>query len=613
MKGKGLFEQGPGDLPLVFFPGMKTLGDTTRPFLAALLLLGGVLLFFALRSLHQGGALSIPLDDGWIHLAFARNLATGRGFSLGAGAAPVSGSTAPLWTLLLSLPLALGIGPVASALGLGIFFSLLALWTAARLGGRVTGSPWGALWLAGGLALAPRFAWGTLSGMEIPLFTWLVLLGFLLFLEGKRPWAGVLAAATAGWARPECFALGAWLAALALFRDRRRERRGRTLGSVLPAFLLPLLAWFAFHYLVYGRFLPSTFYVKAASGSPSALLAREGAAALPRILLLQPLEQLLSFAGYFPGWNLFLAAGAAAAFLKKETRRPALVIGGGILFFAFARGILGFSGPWLQHGRYYTFLFPLWLALSAAGLFPAAPPSSRSLLSWAPHAAAALLLLAALFLLPSPARETARLFYLDDPAARPDMEALGRLLPWLLLLPALLHLAHASATALLPRPGSLVPGLALLGAAWFALALPPMAEAYARNVEDTRRGEIAMARWVAEHTPKNAVVACHDVGALGYFGNRKLLDLAGIATPEVLFWKKRRPGGKPDRLDYLRTKKPDYLCVMEGWFAGDLAGLAEDIRAGRLSYRLVHRIDLPGNVTLGGEHYLLFRMNWKKP
>ncbi len=604
--------QGPREALLVCFPEMKTPGDTTRPFLVALLLFGGVLLLFALRCLHTNGALSIPLDDGWIHLAFARNLAEGLGFSLGARAAPVSGSTAPLWTLLLSLPLALGVGPVVSALGLGIFFSLLALWAAARLGKAVTGSPWGALWLAGGLALAPRFAWGALSGMEIPLFTWLVLLGFPLFLEGKRPWAGVLAASAAGWARPECFALGAWLAALALLRDREKGSRAKNTLSALPAFLLPMAAWFAFHYLVYGRLLPSTFYVKAAAGSPAALLARQGISALPGILLLQPLEQLTSFVGYFPGWNLFLAAGAATAFLKREGRKPALVIGGGILFFAFARGVLGFSGPWLQHGRYYTFLFPLWLALSAAGLFPPPrPSSSRSPLSWAPHAAVALLLLAALFFLPSPARETARLFYLDDPSARPGMEAIRRLLPWLLLLPALLHLAHTSATALLPRPRRLAAGLALLGAGWFALALPPMARAYARNVEDTRRGEIAMARWVAEHTPKDAVIACHDVGALGYFSHRKLLDLAGIATPEVLFWKRRRPSGESDRLDYLRTKKPDYLCVMEGWFAGDLAGLAQDVRAGRLSVKEVHRIDLPGNVTLGGEHYLLIQLDWK--
>ncbi len=586
---------------------------TSQAFPVVFLLFGGALALLAWACLQRNPSLSLPLDDGWIHLAFARNLAEGKGFSLGADPTPVSGSTAPLWTLLLSLLFRLGIPAVPAALGLGILASLLALWAAAGLGGRVTGRATGALWVAGGLALAPRFAWGALSGMEVPLFTWLVLSGFLLFLQGRRPWLGVLAASLAGWARPECFALGAWLAGLALFVPAGGP--GRRKGSFLTAaaaFLLPLAAWFAFHLLLWGRPLPTTFYVKAASASPLAALAREGWTALPRILFLQPLEEIVSFAGYFPGWNLFLTAGTAAALLKGETRRTAFVLGGGILFFALARGFLGFSGPWLQHGRYFTFLYPLWLALSAAGLFAGESSSRRaSPAGWIPHLAAAAFLLYALFLAPQPWKDLARLFYLDDPSARPGVETARRLLPWLLLLPALLHILHTSLTAFIPRPRALLPGLALLGLLWYALALPPMARAYARNVEDTRKGEIAMAEWIARNTPPGAVIACHDVGALGYFAGRKLLDLAGIATPEVLFWKKRRPGGGPDRLDFLRRKKPDYLCVMEGWFAADLAGLAEDVRAGRLALRPVHRIDLPGNVTLGGEHYVLLRLDWK--
>src|SRR4030095_16184989 len=41
-----------------------------------------------------------PLDDSWIHLQFARNLAEGAGFSFNPGH-PVAGSTAPLGTPLL--------------------------------------------------------------------------------------------------------------------------------------------------------------------------------------------------------------------------------------------------------------------------------------------------------------------------------------------------------------------------------------------------------------------------------------------------------------------------------------------------------------------------------
>src|SRR6266404_9991176 len=47
------------------------------------------------------GFSSFPLDDSWIHLHFARNLAEGHGFAYNPGV-PVAGSTAPLWTLLLA-------------------------------------------------------------------------------------------------------------------------------------------------------------------------------------------------------------------------------------------------------------------------------------------------------------------------------------------------------------------------------------------------------------------------------------------------------------------------------------------------------------------------------
>src|SRR4051794_21135502 len=44
-----------------------------------------------------GGHLGLPLDDGWIHLQFARNLAHGAGLAYNPGER-VAGSTAPLWT-----------------------------------------------------------------------------------------------------------------------------------------------------------------------------------------------------------------------------------------------------------------------------------------------------------------------------------------------------------------------------------------------------------------------------------------------------------------------------------------------------------------------------------
>src|SRR6185436_14911860 len=59
------------------------------------------LVLFLVRERAIAGTSGFPLDDSWIHVHFARNLAEGAGFSYNPGR-PVAGSTAPLWTLLLA-------------------------------------------------------------------------------------------------------------------------------------------------------------------------------------------------------------------------------------------------------------------------------------------------------------------------------------------------------------------------------------------------------------------------------------------------------------------------------------------------------------------------------
>jgi len=116
---------------------------------------------------------SFPLDDSWIHLHFARNLAEGAGFAYNPGV-PVSGSTAPLWTLLLAGTFTLaGVSP-AWAKVLGIVAALATALLTRRLVWMWTESR--ALALAGGViaAVAGPLVWGALSGMEVSLAALLV-------------------------------------------------------------------------------------------------------------------------------------------------------------------------------------------------------------------------------------------------------------------------------------------------------------------------------------------------------------------------------------------------------------------------------------------------------
>ena len=45
---------------------------------------------------------------------------------------------------------------------------------------------------------------------------------------------------------------------------------------------------------------------------------------------------------------------------------------------------------------------------------------------------------------------------------------------------------------------------------------------------------VAAAKWVATSTPPKALIAAHDIGALGYFDHHKLIDLAGLVSPDVI-------------------------------------------------------------------------------
>jgi hypothetical protein len=68
--------------------------------------------------------------------------------------------------------------------------------------------------------------------------------------------------------------------------------------------------------------------------------------------------------------------------------------------------------------------------------------------------------------------------------------------------------------------------------------------------------------WIAENTAPDELVAAHDIGALGYWGKRRLLDLAGLISPEVI------PFIRDERLlaYYLSEKKVEYLVTFPGWY-----------------------------------------------
>jgi hypothetical protein len=89
------------------------------------------------------------------------------------------------------------------------------------------------------------------------------------------------------------------------------------------------------------------------------------------------------------------------------------------------------------------------------------------------------------------------------------------------------------------------------------------ANSYAQDVGVIQTEMVASAQWIAAETPPDALIAAHDIGALGYYGNRRILDLAGLISPEVVPFIR----DEIQLSDYLDQQGADYLVVFPDWYA----------------------------------------------
>lgn len=443
--------------------------------------------FVGLSALDSGPG--FPLDDGWIHQTYARNLVLSGRWEFAPGVVS-AGSTAPLWTLLLAVGYLFRLPPLLWAFALGAMSLAAAIWMAMRLF-RVL---WPAYedqdWIAGGaLALSWMLAWSAASGMETLLFIFMALWLLALYCEERRPLpvkAGIIGGLFV-LTRPEGVVLLALLSlGLAWQRDYQSLAR-----LWLPA-IIPLLPYFAFNLSTSGTLWPNTFYAKQAEYQ--ALLAQPLPTRFVRLLF-------FSVGGPETGWrgmsaaHLLLAPGLLVALWRGlqsdwSKRRllismPALWAGAHVFLYAFRLPVT------YQHGRYLWASLPIWILYGVAGSIE----------------------------ITRRARHYGRVGTIGARVA-----------------------TLAFATLLL---------------VFFVLG----GDAYRRDVAFVEGEMVATAEWLKGNTPPDALVAAHDIGAIGYFAQRPLLDLAGLVSPEIVPML-----GDEEQMDrYVMASEAGYLVTAPGW------------------------------------------------
>lgn len=424
-----------------------------------------------------GGHSGFPLDDGWIHQTYARNWAETGQLAYVAGQ-PSAGSTAPLWTWLLSLAYRLQIDPVVWAYTLGTLSLAVSAWLVYRLADRLYPAHRGVAWAAGlACALEWHLVWAAASGMETTLFIALTLLVAERTLAGSRAWLiGAIGGALI-LTRPEGLLLMGLVAAALGVRSDWRALLQFSIG-----FLIVLAPGAVFNLQAGGTLFPNTFFAKQ---SEYAILTSNVSIWLQAIaeLIAAPLSGAMAAA--LPGCVVWLIAQRRRLLDRKRWAEWLLIVWAGAHLGVYALRL----PVHYQHGRYLIPIIPVVVLYGVIGTAQLANRAGR----WA--------------------------------------RVIGRV-------------------------------LALSIAAITIGFLPIGAVAYATDVSIIDGEMVTVARWIDAHVPANAVVAAHDIGALGYFTRRPLLDLAGLISPEVIPFIR----DETRLLQWVQAKGAQYVVTFPSWY-----------------------------------------------
>jgi hypothetical protein len=414
--------------------------------------------------------LGFPLDDSWIHLTYARNLALRGEWAFQPGI-PSAGSTAPLWSALLAIGFFLGLGPYLWTYLLGGLLLFVLAVTAELAARRLLATYRPRLPIIGlFFVLEWHLVWAAGSGMET-LFHAFILTLVLLLLTKPAPRASLTLGLLTGlsiWVRPDGLTLlGPVLLTLFL-----TEKRLSSLTRFFIGFGLLFGLYLLFNLMLSGNPFPNTFYAKQAEYV---------------VWQSKPIWEKfgLTFLQLLTGASLLLLPGFVLWAVKSVRGRDWATLAGMIWFAGFV-ALYALRLPPYQHARYLMPAMPIFFLWGWLGT---AETITRT-------------------------------------ATRLGVR--------------LMRVAWAAA-------------LVALTVAFWGLG----ARSFGQDVAYIESEMVTTAQWADANIPPDAVIAAHDIGALGYFDHHALIDMAGLVSPEVIPFLRDE-----SRLaDYLTQRGADYFIA----------------------------------------------------
>lgn len=438
--------------------------------IAALLILSIVLpyyyVYYAYSVNHYN---SFPLDDPWIHLQFAKNLAEYGSFSYFKNEVVTAGSTSPIYTIILAAGFLVTKNEMWLSYVIGIIFFAFSVYYFYKLSGTFFPKE---NWLAIAAALLLVFdKWLnfiSVTGMETTLYIFLLLACYYYY----RKMNAIGFAVTLGltfWTRPDALAFISAIAADYFFRVYLKNRspkentdillfEKKDLYKIAGIFGAIMAAYFAMNYIIAGSLLPNTYSAKLAYYSAE-FRSRSEFLKLEVWEYFTESAYLLIFIPFVFG--VFKLASDSFK-LKYNPLLPAFI------FIALLIFMYWYKLPYAHRfGRYMMPVFPFYILISVYG--------GREFFRWFAN-------------------------YIGDS-----------------------KLVNGLNVILLA--GTIV---------YFASEYNSTKEIFQDQSRHIYIRQVETAKWLKNNTPEGSTIATHDVGAIAYYSDRKVVDVVGLINPEFI-------------------------------------------------------------------------------
>ena len=440
----------------------------------ALAALVALLLYLLISA--QTYRISFPLDDTWIHLTYARNLAEHGewAFRLGERSA---GSTSPLWTFLLAIGFLFKLAPYIWTYLLGwavlTLLGIQAETTARKLMDTYKPQiPWVGLFFV----FAWHLTWSAVSGMETLLHGYIIFVVLTLLMVDPRRYLTLgLLTGLSIWVRPDGLTLLGPILFTAILIEKNNRSRIDAIGKILIGFGALFIPYLLFNLALSGNPLPNTFYAKQAE--------------------------------YQAYWHSLDLATRITDYLWPIVASPFLVLIPGVMIWlremirrrnwGSIAGVLWVVGyislyfmrlPAYQHGRYIIPAFPvmyMWGILGMIKYVSSENANKRIVILWQ----SSLVILCLVFSFVAAGQNAYDVYWIES-----EM--------------------------------------------------------------------VETAKWVQKNIPPDALLAVHDIGAIGYFDQHKIVDLAGLASPDVVAFIR----DQEKIAAYLDERGVDYLVTLPSFY-----------------------------------------------